>query len=156
MHLPRLYDGLVTPDNMFDIAGTAFASWPADTYLIFETRLWHTTGRNVAKEGERPVILQLYVRHIVRPQENFTLSVAPEVESNLSDAARQAMGYTVTATLCGLEGFKLDETLVRRAGKSGRGVEGRTGQNLRVRSGDVGRGISRLLSLREGHSIYGT
>jgi len=115
--LPKSHNGLVAPDNMFDIAGTTFASGPAGTCLVFESRLWHATGPNVAKEGERPVILQFYVRHFVRPQENFTLSVAPDVETKLSDVAKQAMGYRVTATLGGVEGFRPDGTLVRRPEK---------------------------------------
>ncbi|KAJ4374014.1 hypothetical protein N0V83_002753 [Neocucurbitaria cava] len=83
--LPKSHNGLVAPDNMFDIAGTMFASGPAGTCLVFESRLWHATGPNVAKEGEgeRPVILQFYVRHFVRPQENFTLSVDEEVRGEV-------------------------------------------------------------------------
>lgn len=112
--LPKSHNGLVAPHNMFDIAGTTFAAGPAGTCLVFESRLWHATGPNVAKEGERPVILQFYVRHFVRPQENFTLSGDPEVEKKLSDAAKQAMGFRVTATLGGVEGFRPDGTLVKR------------------------------------------
>jgi ectoine hydroxylase-related dioxygenase (phytanoyl-CoA dioxygenase family) len=112
--LPKSHNGLIAPDNMFDIAGTAFASGPAGTCLIFESRIWHATGPNVAKEGERPVILQFYVRHFVRPQENFTLSVTPEVEAKLTDRAKQALGFRVTATLGGVEGFRPDGTLVKR------------------------------------------
>ncbi|KAF2122237.1 hypothetical protein BDV96DRAFT_482772 [Lophiotrema nucula] len=112
--LPKSHNGLVAPDNIFDIAGTTFASGPAGTCLVFESRLWHATGPNVAKDGERPVILQFYVRHFVRPQENFTLSVTPEVVAKASDAAKQAMGFRVTATLGGVEGFRPDGTLVNR------------------------------------------
>lgn len=115
--LPKSHNGLVAPDNMFDIAGTMFASGPAGTCLVFESRLWHATGPNVAEEGERPVILQFYVRHFVRPQENFTLSVDEEVRGRLSYMAKQALGFRVTATLGGVEGFRPDGTLVQRPEK---------------------------------------
>ncbi|KAF2472750.1 PhyH-domain-containing protein [Lindgomyces ingoldianus] len=115
--LPKSHNGLVAPDNMFDITGTTFASGPAGTCLVFESRLWHATGPNVAKEGERPVILQFYVRHFVRPQENFTLSIATDVEAKLGDAAKQALGFRVTATLGGVEGFRPDGTLVQKPEK---------------------------------------
>lgn len=63
------------------------------------------------------MILQFYVRHFVRPQENFTLSVLSEVEARLSRAAQQALGFTVTATLGGVEGFRPDGTVVSRPAK---------------------------------------
>lgn len=115
--LPKSQNGLVAPDNLFDIAGTTFASGPAGTCLVFESRLWHATGPNVAADGERPVLLQFYVRHWVRPQENFTLSVAPEVEARLTDKMKQALGFRVTATLGGVEGFRPDGTMVKRPEK---------------------------------------
>jgi len=101
--LPKSHNGHIVPDNMFDISRTTFASGSAGTCLVFESRLWHATGANTAKDGERPVILQFHVRHFVQPQENFTLSVAKEVEPMLCDAAKQTMGFKVTAALGGIE-----------------------------------------------------
>jgi Phytanoyl-CoA dioxygenase (PhyH) len=115
--LPRSHKGLVAPMNLHDIGGTIAAQGPAGTCLVFESRLWHATGPNTAASGERPVILQFYVRHFVRPQENFTLSVLPEVEAKLTRAAQQALGFTVTATLGGVEGFRPDGTVVSRPEK---------------------------------------
>lgn len=112
--LPKSHNGLIAPSSLFDIHGTAFASGPAGTCLVFESRLWHATGPYTAKDGERPVILQFYVRHFVRPQENFTLSVAPEVEPRLSYKMKQAMGFRVTATLGGVEGFQPDGAIMQR------------------------------------------
>ncbi|KAF1815820.1 hypothetical protein P152DRAFT_390040 [Eremomyces bilateralis CBS 781.70] len=112
--LPQSHNGLVAPDNLFDNAGTTFASGPAGTCLVFESRVWHATGPNIAQGGERPVILQFYVRHFVRPQENFTLSVTPEVEARMTAKMKQACGYRVTATLGGVEGFRPDGTIVKR------------------------------------------
>ena len=115
--LPRSHKGLVAPMNLHDIGGTIAAQGPAGTCLVFESRLWHATGPNTAASGERPVILQFYVRHFVRPQENFTLSVLPEVEAKLTRAAQQALGFTVTATLGGVEGFRPEGTVVSRPEK---------------------------------------
>jgi hypothetical protein len=112
--LPKSHNGLIAPGSLFDIDGTTFASGPAGTCLVFESRLWHATGPFTTKEGERPVILQFYVRHFVRPQENFTLSVAPEVEKLLTYKMKQAMGFCVTATLGGVEGFQPDGTIMQR------------------------------------------
>ena len=115
--LPRSHTGRVAPTNLHSIAGTIAAQGPAGTCLVFESRLWHATGPYTASDGERPVILQFYVRHFVRPQENFTLSVLPEVEGRLTLAAKQALGFVVTATLGGVEGFRPDGTVVSRPEK---------------------------------------
>ena len=112
--MPGSHKGLIAPGNLADITGTVAAKGPAGTCMVFESRLWHATGPNTSSGGERPVILLFYVRHFIRPQENFFLSIDPAVQKNMSDTAKAVCGYRVTATLGGVEGFTPDGVLVER------------------------------------------
>lgn len=47
------HKGRIAPRDMFDTSGTVAAEGPPGTALIFDSRLWHCTGANTAKEGER-------------------------------------------------------------------------------------------------------
>ena len=89
---PGSHMGNIAPDDPFNIDGTVAAEGPAGTALVFESRLWHATGPNTMRSGERPVILMFFMRSYIRQQENNFLSIRPEVEATLSDKVRRMLG----------------------------------------------------------------
>jgi ectoine hydroxylase-related dioxygenase (phytanoyl-CoA dioxygenase family) len=52
---------------------------PSGTAMVFEGRLWHQTGANVTADEQRVGILAYYCRPFVRQQENFFVSLPPDV-----------------------------------------------------------------------------
>ena len=90
------------------VAGTG----KAGTALVFDGRLLHGTGQNVTDQP-RHGILTYYSRFFIRQQENFTLSLSPEVLESASDELKALVGFKVTGTLGGVEGPR-EATLVKR------------------------------------------
>lgn len=101
---PGSHIGHVAPDDIFDITGSVAAEGPSGTALVFESRLWHCTGPNIQKTGERPVILMFFMRSFIRQQENNFLSLRSDVEANLSDRVKALLGFRTTGALGGVEG----------------------------------------------------
>lgn len=93
----------MAPDDPSSIEGTIAAEGPAGTALIWDSRVWHGTGRNVT-DGLRHVILLYFNRHFMRAQENFSLSLREDVKAGLSDRVKTMLGFRVTNTLGGVEG----------------------------------------------------
>ncbi|KRR29185.1 phytanoyl-CoA dioxygenase family protein [Bradyrhizobium retamae] len=71
---------------------TVPAIGPKGTIMIFEGRLWHATGANLTDEP-RYALLTAYSRAVVRQQENFTISVAPEVLEACSEEQLTLLGF---------------------------------------------------------------
>lgn len=65
---------------------------PAGTLMVFESRLWHRTGRN-RSAGPRAGLFGWYTRPIYRTQENWFLSLEPRVVEDASDALLVLLGY---------------------------------------------------------------
>jgi ectoine hydroxylase-related dioxygenase (phytanoyl-CoA dioxygenase family) len=66
---------------------------PAGSAMVFDGRLWHQTGANVTKNERRPGILSYYCRPFMRQQENWFLSLKPEVLASAPPQLRQLLGY---------------------------------------------------------------
>ncbi|RFU28414.1 hypothetical protein B7463_g7915, partial [Scytalidium lignicola] len=111
---PGSHLGAIAPDDIFDISGTVAAEGPAGTAMVFESRLWHCTGPNTQKTGERPVILMFFMRSFIRQQENNFLSIRPEVESSISDRVKALLGFRTTGALGGVEGEVQEGIFVKR------------------------------------------
>lgn len=111
---PGSHIGPIAPSDLFNIDGTVAAAGPAGTALVFESRLWHCTGPNEMKTGERPVILLFFMRSFIRQQENNFLSLRPEVEANLTDRHKEFLGYRTTGAVGGVEGKVLAGTYVSK------------------------------------------
>jgi ectoine hydroxylase-related dioxygenase (phytanoyl-CoA dioxygenase family) len=74
---------------------------PAGTALVFGGKLWHGTGCN-RNGARRRMILGYYCRGFIRQQENFALSLAPEVHAQCSDQLLKLLGFSVFRTLGGM------------------------------------------------------
>ncbi len=79
------------------------ATGPAGSAFIFDGRLWHGTGANQTVDP-RYGILSYFCRPFIRQQENFCLSLAPEVMESASDDLLSLLGFKVWATLGMVEG----------------------------------------------------
>ena len=77
---------------------TVAAEGPAGSAFVFDGRLWHGTGANRTNAPRRG-ILSYHCRGWVRQQENFTLSLAPEVMARCSDDLLRVLGFSVFGTL---------------------------------------------------------
>jgi ectoine hydroxylase-related dioxygenase (phytanoyl-CoA dioxygenase family) len=85
------------PDDA-DPPGMVQATGPAGTLLVFDGRVWHGTGSSRVDE-KRFGMLCYCCRPWVRQQENFTLTVAPEVLEACPQALRDRLGFRVWRTL---------------------------------------------------------
>ncbi len=80
---------------------TVAAEGPAGTALLFGGKLWHGTGCNL-NGARRRIILGYYCRGFIRQQENYSLSLAPEVHAQCSDPLLKLLGFSVFQTLGGM------------------------------------------------------
>jgi ectoine hydroxylase-related dioxygenase (phytanoyl-CoA dioxygenase family) len=101
--MPRSFNPGVAPLDPCTTEGTVPAEGPAGTALIFDSRLWHGTGAN-RTSAPRHVILLYVTRCFLRQQENFALSLRPEVENRLPDRVKVLLGFRCTDAMGGVEG----------------------------------------------------
>jgi ectoine hydroxylase-related dioxygenase (phytanoyl-CoA dioxygenase family) len=66
---------------------------PAGSIVVFESRVWHRTGRNRTADETRAGVFAWYTRPIYRTQENWFLSLRPEVRQFASEDALVLLGY---------------------------------------------------------------
>ena len=67
---------------------------PAGSIAIFESRAWHKTGHNRTADQHRGGVFAWYTKPIYRAQENWFLSLQPEVRQVASDDALVLLGYS--------------------------------------------------------------
>lgn len=66
---------------------------PAGSALVFESRVWHKTGFNRTRDERRAGVFAWYTKPIYRTQENWFLSLRPEVREFASEEALVLLGY---------------------------------------------------------------
>ena len=66
---------------------------PAGSAVVFESRVWHKTGNNVTANEQRGGVFAWYTKPIYRAQENWFLSLRPEVRQFASEEALVLLGY---------------------------------------------------------------
>lgn len=69
---------------------------PAGSILVFESRVWHKTGFNRTADERRAGVFAWYTKPIYRQQENWYLSLRPEVRQFASDEMLVLLGYRTT------------------------------------------------------------
>lgn len=84
-----------------DVATVPMAA-PAGSVVVFESRVWHKTGHNSTKSETRAGVFGWYTKPIYRTQENWFLSLKPEVQRYASEEALVLLGYKVTGFGLGL------------------------------------------------------
>ena len=78
---------------------------PAGTAMVFEGRLWHQTGRNITAGERRHGILAYYCRPFMRQQENWFLSLDPDVLERATPELRHLLGYDHYLSLGMIDGM---------------------------------------------------
>ena len=89
----------VRPEN------TVAAEGPAGAALVFGGKVWHGTGRS-QNGARRRIILGYYCRGFIRQQENYSLSLAPEVHAQCSETLLKLLGFSVYRTLGGMSAMR--------------------------------------------------
>ena len=72
---------------------TAPMEAPAGSAVVFESRVWHKTGHNRTAAERRAGVFAWYTKPIYRTQENWFLSLRPEVRQFASEEALVLLGY---------------------------------------------------------------
>ena len=78
---------------------------PAGTAMVFDGRLWHQTGANVTQDFRRHGILAYYCRPFLRQQENWFVSLKPEVLEKATPALRHMLGWDHYLSLGMIDGM---------------------------------------------------
>jgi ectoine hydroxylase-related dioxygenase (phytanoyl-CoA dioxygenase family) len=65
----------------------------AGSVVVFESRLWHRTGHNGTAAQRRAGVFAWYTKPIYRAQENWFLSLKPEIRQFASEEALVLLGY---------------------------------------------------------------
>jgi len=74
-------------------AETVAMQAPAGSVVVFESRLWHRTGHNRTASERRAGVFAWYTKPIYRTQENWFLSLKPEIRQFASEEALVLLGY---------------------------------------------------------------
>ncbi|HEY2661781.1 MAG TPA: phytanoyl-CoA dioxygenase family protein [Caulobacteraceae bacterium] len=72
---------------------TAPIEAPAGSVVVFESRVWHRTGHNSTAGEQRAGVFAWYTKPVYRTQENWFLSLRPEVRQFASEEALVLLGY---------------------------------------------------------------
>jgi len=78
---------------------------PAGTAFVFEGRLWHQTGANTTESERRHGILAYYCRPFMRQQENWFVSLEPEVLERATFTLRHMLGWDIYFSLGMVDGM---------------------------------------------------
>jgi ectoine hydroxylase-related dioxygenase (phytanoyl-CoA dioxygenase family) len=78
---------------------------PAGTMMVFDGRLWHQTGANTTAAERRAGILAYYCRPFLRQQENFFVSLHPEVLARATPTMRHLLGWDIYLSLVMIDGM---------------------------------------------------
>jgi ectoine hydroxylase-related dioxygenase (phytanoyl-CoA dioxygenase family) len=66
---------------------------PAGSIFAFESRIWHRTGANTSLADTRAAVFPFYTTPIYRTQENWFLSLRPDVVDAASDTLLTLLAY---------------------------------------------------------------
>jgi ectoine hydroxylase-related dioxygenase (phytanoyl-CoA dioxygenase family) len=74
---------------------TVAVTGPRGTAMVFHGALWHQTGANTTRSEKRHAILCYYCRPFMRQQENWFLSLDPQVLARATPRLRELLGYKI-------------------------------------------------------------
>lgn len=64
----------------------------AGSVIAMDGRLWHTSGANVTRDEDRPLLFAYYCLPFIRPRWNFSNALDQETQSRLSPRLRYQLG----------------------------------------------------------------
>jgi hypothetical protein len=89
------------------------ATGPAGTILMMDGRTMHATGAN-GTDQPRPALITYYAKPFIRQEENFALSLAPDVMRRCSKELLALLGFQTWVGLGGIDGSKHASPLTSR------------------------------------------
>jgi ectoine hydroxylase-related dioxygenase (phytanoyl-CoA dioxygenase family)/putative sterol carrier protein len=101
--MPGSHREPIMPADPYDVSGTVAAAGPAGTVLLLDSRVWHSVGHNTTDKPRHVIVLN-FQRSYIRSQENYFLSLLPEVEATLDERVRVMLGFRCTGSLGAVEG----------------------------------------------------
>lgn len=64
----------------------------AGDVILMDGRVWHTSGANVTKDVDRPLMFGAYSAGFLRPQSNWNASLSVETQDSVSEELRDWLG----------------------------------------------------------------
>jgi len=64
----------------------------AGDVILMDGRVWHTSGSNVTKDQDRPLMFGAYSMGFLRPQTNWNAALSPETQNSVSEEMRDWLG----------------------------------------------------------------
>jgi hypothetical protein len=64
----------------------------AGDVILMDGRVWHTSGSNVTKDQDRPLMFGAYSAGFIRPQSNWNAALSKETQDNVSEEMREWLG----------------------------------------------------------------
>lgn len=86
---------LRTRPDYANLPETVPVTGPRGTVMVFHGALWHQTGANTTAAEKRHAILCYYCRPFLRQQENWFLSLDPQVLQRATPRLRELLGYKI-------------------------------------------------------------
>lgn len=83
------------PDNAKDLLQPFTTK--AGSIIALDGRVWHTSGENITKDVDRPLIFGAYSVSFLRQQVNWTAALSQEIKDSLSPEMRDLLGVNITA-----------------------------------------------------------
>jgi ectoine hydroxylase-related dioxygenase (phytanoyl-CoA dioxygenase family) len=106
LHIPGSHHYTTLADVPADpMAAMVPLEAPAGSIIVMEGRVWHTSGSNVTADEDRALLFGYYTTPYLRPQWNFTASLAPERQAAMSPVLRYRLGLDATLNMAFNEVF---------------------------------------------------
>lgn len=83
------------PENAKELLESFVA--PAGSIVAMDGRMWHTSGANITRDEERPLLFGYYTKPFLRPQVNWNAALKAETQASLSEQMQIWLGLGVTA-----------------------------------------------------------
>jgi hypothetical protein len=64
----------------------------AGDVILMDGRVWHTSGANVTKDQDRPLMFGAYSAGFLRPQSNWNAALSKETQDSVSEEMREWLG----------------------------------------------------------------
>lgn len=70
---------------------------PAGSIVAMDGRMWHTSGANITKDEDRPLLFGYYTKPFLRQQVNWNAALSAETRATLDETMQAWLGLGVTA-----------------------------------------------------------
>lgn len=91
--VPGSHRRMCNPGADASVAELVPVEAPAGSVVVFESRLWHRSGANTSGDRQRAAVFPFYTTPTYRTQENWFLSLRPEVVDAASDTLLTLLAY---------------------------------------------------------------